>query len=141
MYLLSVRPPRLRERQRLRMLVGVCDLHFDHRVEQACSAAASVPPRSPCPGHPLPRLLALCRFPLTRRFLMLRGAACGSGVGSAFPWGYINRGVRMCLPGRGVLPPGAASCVAQSHCPDPHVFSTSTGAAGRVSRSLLFTCT
>ena len=28
-------------------------LHFDHGVEQACSAAARVPPRSPSPVQPL----------------------------------------------------------------------------------------
>ena len=33
--------------------VSACPLHFDHGVEQACSAAARVPPRSLCPGHPL----------------------------------------------------------------------------------------
>ena len=35
-------------------------LHFDHGVEQACSAAARVPPRSPSPGAPLLRVLVLC---------------------------------------------------------------------------------
>ena len=40
MNLLCVRPLRLRARRRSQMLVCVFDLHFDHGVEQACSAAA-----------------------------------------------------------------------------------------------------
>ena len=113
----------------------VRDLHFDFGVEWACSAAARVPPRRLSPMHPLLRLPALCRFLFTRRFLMLRGAACGSGVGSAFPSSSAT--TSWCSsPFRGSTStrasdvsswawsthPGAGCFVAHSHCLVLHVF-------------------
>ena len=43
-------------------------LHFDHGVEQACSAAARVPPRSPCLGTPPSFFLYVARWFRTRRY-------------------------------------------------------------------------
>ena len=51
--------------------VSACPLRLDHGVEQACSAAARVPPRSPSPGAPLLRVLVLC--------LRYEASAGGSG--------------------------------------------------------------
>ena len=84
------------------------------RVEQACSAAARVPPRSPCPGHPLRfplgcPLLTYEAFPRPVDSLPPTRFWYGSASPTSLPTssllrasmrgGYVFQGVRTCFPG------------------------------------------
>ena len=97
--------------------VSACALHFDLGVEQACSAAARVPPRSPSPGAPLLRVLVL-RYEASshpeggRRRIRLRSvlpssSSTCSSLCSPTRGEDVNRGDRTCLPGRDCVPPCA----------------------------------
>ena len=92
-------------------------LHFDHGVEQACSAAARVPPRSPLPGTPPSFSPVLClryvRGVFSSRVDSLPPSGSGTGIRSSLRLSlrvhrcagvlhagrYVNRGVRTCFPG------------------------------------------
>ena len=105
--------------------VSACALHSDHGVEQACSAAARVPPRSPCPGHLLLPPLAVWLIFLYEAFPHGEGRCPRIHVfcGSAFPSRgstasslsssmraiYVQGGGRMCFPVRD------CRCLLESH--------------------------
>ena len=86
-------------------------LHFDFGVEQACSAAARVPPRSPSPGAPLLHVLVLClRYEASshpegcRRRIRVgsvfpSSSSTCSSLGSPTRGKDVFRGVRTCFPG------------------------------------------
>ena len=130
--------------------VCVCALHFDHGVEQACSAAARVPPRSPSPGAPLLRVLVHslryeasslpegCRrrirwdpSSLRPHVRVLRRAYLCAGSTSTGAFGRVSR-ARLCTSSSffSCCPECSSGCSARS---------MSSGAVGRVSRSRLCT--
>ena len=90
-----------------------------HGVEQACSAAAKVPPRSPSLGAPLLRVLVLslryeasslpegCRRRIRLRSVLPSSSSTCSSLCSPTRGEDVNRGDRTCLPGRDCVPPCA----------------------------------